>query len=291
MASPPQGKFRAQLNIPVIYLTAYSDDRTLQRAKITEPFGYILKPFREKDLHANIKMALYKAEMAKKGSQKVKNKAKKIFIVDGHPIMRQGLSQLINQEADLCVCGEAEDAPEALEAIAALKPELVIVDSFLKKISSLELIKDIKRYDASLPILVLSMHDESLYAERALRAGATGYVMKQEKGEKVLMAIRQIMVGDIYVSDKIGGKIMKKFFGERFDQPGSGDLEKLSDREFEVFHLICTGQKTSQIAEKLHLSVKTIDTYRANIKKKFDLKDANEVLQRAIQCNQIQDTS
>ena len=209
-------------------------------------------------------------------------KKTRILIVDDHPILRHGLSLLINQEPDLSVCGEAEDAYKALEAVATLKPELIIVDISLQSTDGIELIKRIRAKDESISILVLSMHDEALYAERALRAGAKGYIMKQEANQQVVAAIRQVLSGEIYVTDKMKTKLLQKMVDPR---PAVGGMliEGLSDRELEVFRLIGRGYRTRQIAEMLHVSVKTVDSYRENIKQKLKLRDATELLQQAIE--------
>lgn len=219
--------------------------------------------------------------MGKPGVEVQKEKTR-ILVVDDHPILRQGLTQLINQEADLSVCGEAEEAHKAIEAIAALNPDMVIVDISLRDINGIELIKKIRVRDETLPILVLSMHDESLYTERALRAGANGYIMKQEASDQVVRAIRQVLSGEIYVSDRVGSKLLRKIIHGRptaIDSP----IDKLSDRELEVFRLIGRGYRTRQIAEMLRLSVKTVESYREHIKQKMGFRDATELLQHAIQ--------
>lgn len=205
-----------------------------------------------------------------------------VFIVDDHPIVRQGLALLINREADLAVCGDAEEAGSALRRIEALRPDLVVVDISLNGPDGLDLLKIIRARDATLPVLILSMMDELLYAERALRAGASGYIMKQEATEQVLVAIRRILGGEIYVSDRMANKILHQFVGgvpvvER--SPVAG----LTDRELEVFRLIGEGHGTRQIAEDLHISVKTVESYQAHIKEKLSLKNARELVQRAIQ--------
>jgi DNA-binding NarL/FixJ family response regulator len=224
----------------------------------------------------------------KKPSNKTDDNKTKILIVDDHPIVRQGLTELINQEEDLVVCEQAEDATEAMGFIKKLKPDMAIVDISLKETSGMELIKDIKVQYPNLVILALSMHDESLYAERALRAGARGYVMKAEATEKVVTAIRKILSGQIYVSDKMAAKMVRKLVGGGPDV-GVSAIERLSDRELEVFHLIGQGYGTRQIAERLHLSIKTIETYREHIKEKLNLADASELLQYAIQWTHSQD--
>lgn len=204
-----------------------------------------------------------------------------IIIVDDHPIVRQGLSQLIEHEPDLKVCAQAEDAPEAMALIKKSRPDFAIVDISLKETSGMELIKDIKAAYPNMPILALSMHDESLYAERALRAGARGYLMKSEGTTKVVDAVRKITEGRIYVSDSITAKMMNKIVGGE-PNVGVSAIDKLSDRELEVFSLIGQGYGTRLIAERLHLSIKTIETYRSHIKEKLNLSDATELLQYAI---------
>jgi len=212
---------------------------------------------------------------------KKRQEKKRILVVDDHPIVRQGLSMLINRNEELLVCGHAADASEAMEAIRVLKPDMVIVDISLKDANGIELIKDIKAYDAALPVLTLSMHDESLYAERSLRAGAKGYIMKQEGTEKLISAIRTVLAGELYISDRLAGRLISKMVsgGERRGSP----LESLSDRELEVFLLIGRGQRTREISSQLHLSPKTVETYRSHIKEKLNLGSSTELLQHAIQ--------
>jgi DNA-binding NarL/FixJ family response regulator len=223
----------------------------------------------------------------KQPNQKDADKTK-ILIVDDHPIVRQGLAELIDHEQDLTVCGQAEGAHEALKIIKELKPDMAIVDITLKETSGMELIKDITARYPDLLVLALSMHDESLYGERALRAGAKGYIMKAEATENVVTAIRKVLSGQIYVSDKMAAKMVRKLVSSE-PQVGASAIERLSDRELEVFHLIGQGYGTRQISERLHLSIKTIETYRAHIKEKLNLADANELLQYAIQWVRSQD--
>jgi len=189
---------------------------------------------------------------------------------------------LINQEQDLVVCGQAEDAHEALRVVRESEPDMVIVDISLKETSGVELIKDLQVQYPDLPILTLSMHDEAVYGERALRAGARGYIMKQEATEKVVTAIRRVLEGEIYVSDVMAAKMVSKLVGGAGKKTGSS-VERLSDRELEVFRMLGEGYNTREMAEKLHLSVKTIETYRAHIKDKLGLQDASELLRSAIQ--------
>ncbi len=206
----------------------------------------------------------------------------KIIIVDDHPIVREGLADLINKERDLVVCGQAEDAPGAMKAIKTLKPDMVTVDISLKETSGLELIKDIKAQYPGLPVLALSMYKESLYAERALHAGAKGYITKQEATKKVVMAIRKVLSGKLYLSDVMSEKLLHKLVGGEADVGGFG-IERLTDRELEVFTLLGQGKGTRQISEQLHVSVKTVETYRSRIKEKLRLTSASELLQHAFQ--------
>ena len=205
-----------------------------------------------------------------------------VLIVDDHPIVRQGLAQLLNGEPDFLVCGEAENARKAMAAIAELKPDIAIIDITLQGTNGIELIKNIVAQWPELPILVLSMHDESLYAERALRAGAKGYVMKQEATEKLTGALRRIINGQIYVSEKLADKMMRKAIDGKAMQDAS-PVSILSDRELEVLQLIGQGHGTRQIAEDLNLSVKTIESHRAHIKEKLNLKTAPEMVRFAVQ--------
>ena len=180
-----------------------------------------------------------------------------ILIVDDHPVVRQGLTTLINQELDLTVCGEAENVPQAMGAIRALQPDMVVVDLSLAGQDGIELIKDIMIRYRRTPILVLSMHSESLYAERALRAGASGYIMKHEVAEMVIIAIRQILKGEIYLSDHMVSQTVHKFV-DNWSDLSENPVESLSDRELEVFRLIGRGLETRQIAQRLHLSPKPL---------------------------------
>lgn len=201
---------------------------------------------------------------------------KRVFVVDDHPIVRHGLAQLINQQTDLEVCGEAEDAVQALENIMSAKPDIAIVDLTLKTTSGLDLIKNLKTQSPNVPILVLSMHDESVYAERALRAGARGYIMKEKLTDNVVLAIRRILDGKLYLSDEMREKMLYILADVPSDKAPS-PLERLSDRELQVFELIGGGFETSEIAEKLHMSRKTVHSYRTRIKEKFHLKKSSEL--------------
>ncbi len=206
----------------------------------------------------------------------------RVLIVDDHPIVRQGLRSLVDQEDDLSVCGEAGSAGEALKALSTLKPDLLLVDISLKGPDGLELTKSVRALQPDIPILIVSMHDESLYAERVLRAGANGYIMKEEVAQNVVTAVRKVLGGDIYISDRMRQKILRGVAGQR-SQSAVSSIDRLSDRELEVFRSIGQGRGTRQIAEDLHLSVKTIETYRAHIKEKLGLSNATELVRQAVQ--------
>lgn len=212
---------------------------------------------------------------------------KRILIVDDHPMMREGLAQLIEQEPDLRACCQADTAAQAMASISANRPDLVLLDISLPDKSGLELIKDVQALHPGLPILVVSMHDETLYAERVLRSGGRGYIMKQEGGKKLMQAIRQVLGGQIYVSEKIGAKILEVFSGRRA-QGARSPVEQLTDREFEVFQLLGQGKSTRELAQHLHLSVKTIEVHRANIKKKLTLKSGADLVRYAIRWTEAQ---
>jgi DNA-binding NarL/FixJ family response regulator len=219
---------------------------------------------------------------ATKGNMGAKKNPTRILIVDDHPLLRKGVAQLINNEKDMVVCGEAEDAHKALNAIGTTKCDVAIIDISLGGASGIELLKNIKVRYPKLLVMVLSMHDETVYAQRALRAGAAGYIMKQEASEKVLVALRKILNGEVYLSERLGNKMLNTLVGGRASLNGS-PIEELSDRELEVFGLIGQGHGTRPIAEKLHLSVKTIESHRAHIKEKLNLKNATELVHHAIQ--------
>jgi DNA-binding NarL/FixJ family response regulator len=204
----------------------------------------------------------------------------RVLIVDDHPMTRAGLVHLINHQPDLVVCAEAENAADALDAVEVLEPDLVLADITLPGKSGLELIKDIKAIRPGLPTLVISMHDESLYAERVLRAGARGYITKHEGGEKLMQAIRHVLSGQIYVSEKMSAHILETFSGGQA-APERSLIGRLSDREFEVFELLGEGISAREIAGRLHLSAKTVDAYRANIKSKLVIKTTSELISYA----------
>jgi DNA-binding NarL/FixJ family response regulator len=206
---------------------------------------------------------------------------RRVLIVDDHPVFRHGISALINAEADLEVCGEASSSPSALEAMRQLKPDVALLDISLPGTNGIELIKLMKAEQPKLPLLVLSMHDESLYALRALRAGALGYVMKAEALTHVLTAIRKVITGEIFVSPRLSERLI--FQAIQSTDAGSGSpVDKLSDRELEVLELLGRGFGTKEVAAELHLSVKTIETHRAHIKEKLGFRDAGEMVRFAI---------
>jgi len=204
---------------------------------------------------------------------------KKIFIVDDHPVFREGLGGLIRREGDLTVCGEADNAPQALEAVQRLKPELVLVDIGLPGRSGLELIKDLRAVSRDTAVLVISMHDETLYAERVLRAGARGYIMKQEGPEKMLQGIRHVLDGQIHLSGKMSIRILDAFSGDR-DQSAS-PIGRLTDRELEILQLTGEGKDSHDIARLLNLSFKTVDAHRGHIKEKLKLRTHTELVSYA----------
>jgi DNA-binding NarL/FixJ family response regulator len=207
-------------------------------------------------------------------------KKERVVIVDDHPLFRERLSELINHELDMEVCGEAEDAQQAIELIRNSSPDLAIVDITLKGSSGLELIKNIRALPTGVPVLVLSMHDESLYAERALRAGASGYITKNESAENVLLAIRRVLAGEVYLSGTLTSVFLKGLSAglKATSQP----LDRLTDRELEILELIGRGRATRQIAEALQLGVATVDTYRARIKEKMNFRTGTELQHFAI---------
>ena len=209
-----------------------------------------------------------------------KDSRKRILLVDDHAVVRYGMAHLINRESDLVVCGEQEDAAHALTAVGKLKPDLVVADISLKDSSGLELMRNIKSQFEGLPVLVVSAHDEAVYAEIAFRAGALGYLMKGEALDQIVTAIRRVLSGNIYVSDALAARLLRQQISGRPDvqEPMVG---RLSSRELEVFQLIGQWKKTSEIAGQLHLSIKTIEYYREQIKQKLDLKNAAELTQQA----------
>jgi DNA-binding NarL/FixJ family response regulator len=211
----------------------------------------------------------------------------KVLIVDDHPMVREGLRALIGRERDLTVCGEAETAGEALDAVANLKPDLVLADITLPGRSGVELVKDIRALQPAVLVLVISMHDELLYAERVLLRARAVKIMKQESGPRMMQAIRQVLTGRIYLSSKISARIIENFAGKHAK---ASPIEQLSDREFEVFQLIGCGKSTAQIATELHMSTKTVEAHRARVKEKLDLNTMPELISFASRWVETQDT-
>ncbi|MCC6823356.1 MAG: response regulator transcription factor [Verrucomicrobia subdivision 3 bacterium] len=218
--------------------------------------------------------------MAAAKSSEPKDAPKRVLLVDDHAVVRFGIAQLLHKEKDLVVCGEEEDAGHALAAIERLKPDLVIADISLKDSSGLELMRNIQAQYDKLPVLVVSTHDENMYAEIAFRAGALGYLMKGETLEKLIPAVRRVLSGSIYVSEALAARMLERQIRGKADIQES-PVKGLSDRELEVYELIGRWKKTSEIAAELHLSVKTVEYYREQIKLKLNLKNAAELTQHA----------
>lgn len=212
----------------------------------------------------------------------ISRKVYRIVIVDDHPLVRKGLAELVSAQPDFEVCGEAAGAADAIGIVAELKPDLCIIDLKLKQGSGMELIKQIKARFPEIKMLISSMHDESLFAERVLRAGANGFVNKEEATEKVIEAIRRVLAGRVYLSIKMTEKLLFQVTGRNQDA-AKDSLGELSNRELEVFQLIGQGLGTRRIAEQLHLSIKTIETYRESVKKKLNLDTTSELVRRAVQ--------
>jgi DNA-binding NarL/FixJ family response regulator len=206
---------------------------------------------------------------------------KRVFLVDDHPIVRQGLAQLFDSEPDMAVCGQGEDVYESLRAIRAARPDIVLLDVSLKNGDGIELLKELQAQVPELPVVMLSMHDESLYAERALRAGARGYIMKQEPPAILLKAVRNVLAGQIHVSEKMSGILLKRMVsGKKSD--ATLPMDRLTDRELEVFRMIGNGGSVKEIADKLCISPKTVEAHREHIKEKLNLKNSAELLRFAI---------
>jgi len=221
--------------------------------------------------------------MAVKGEGEQHTEPVRVFVVEDHPIMREGIELLVNEEPDMTICGNAERKEGAVEKIKSARPDVAVVDLVLPGRSGLDLIEDLRDQCPEVKIIVLSAHDEQVYAERALHAGAMGYVMKQEHTRKLLEGIRTVLKGEVYVSEQMSSALLRRFVkGGAGADPGT-PADVLSDRELQVFRLLGKGLTTREVAEKLKLSVKTIETYREHIKRKLNLKNANQLLQRAIQ--------
>lgn len=212
-------------------------------------------------------------------------KKNRVFIVDDHPVVREGISRFINNEPDFYVCGESDNVNDAIAGISKDVPDIVVVDITLKGGSGIELTNSVKKR-FNIPVLVLSMHDESIYAERALKAGAKGYIMKRESMENVITAMREILDGSIYLNPKIKDKILSKLLGNAEDM-SDNPLDCLTNQELQVFRKIGTGLTTKLIAVEMGLKAKTVETYRERIKKKLNLKNSSELIQYAVQWESI----
>jgi len=209
------------------------------------------------------------------------NAKSRVILIDDHAIVRQGLAELINDQPDLMTCGEADSPPQAMKVIPETKPDVAVVDVSLNSGDGIELCRQIHEQWPSIAILVLSMHDEVLYAERALRAGAMGYVMKQEAQETVMAAIRSVLKGETHLSEKMAANLLRSFSGNR--NANAPPLERLSDRELQVFRLIGRGRSVKDIADELCLSSKTVETHKEHIKQKLNLASSNDLLRYAIE--------
>lgn len=216
--------------------------------------------------------------MPKTKPQAVATNKKRVLIVDDHPIFRAGLIGLVNMESDLTVCGEAQDASQAMAALDVLLPDLILLDMSLPGKGGLELLKDIRAFSPKTPVLIISMHDETLYAERVIRAGGRGYIMKQEGPEKIINAIRKTLSGGIAVSERMASFILDALSGTK---SAATSVSTLTDREFEVYRLLGQGKEPHEIASILHLSIKTVDTHRMHIRQKLGLKNATELIHHA----------
>jgi DNA-binding NarL/FixJ family response regulator len=210
----------------------------------------------------------------------------KILIVDDHPVFREGVVRIIDQQKDMAVCAEAENAVQALKQMRSLKPDLVLVDISLDGMNGLDLTKSLREQFPAVSILMLSMHKELLYAERALRAGANGYIMKRESGHNLVSAIRRILLGQIYVSEEMNARLLQRLSHTGRDLKAS-PVDVLSDREFEIFQLIGNGYGTRQIADELHMSIKTVESHRGHIREKLNLRTTFELVQNAIHWKHI----
>ena len=227
---------------------------------------------------------------ARQSKFKAKNK-RRILVVDDHPVVREGLTYLIDEQEDLVVCGTAENIPQAIKAIGDLKPDMVTVDISLKDASGLELIKVIKTQFPELPVLALSVHPEQFYAERAIRAGAKGYITKREDTGEIIAAIREVLDGGIYLSRTMTERLLHSLVGNSKSDLEASPIDRLTDRELEVFSLLGQGRGTRQIAENLHVSVKTVETYRLRITEKLNIAGAAELLRSAFQWASEQDNA
>jgi len=220
--------------------------------------------------------------MTKKTQQQSQSSKRRVLIVDDHPVFRAGLTALVNLDTSLEVCGEANDAVQAMQAVEELQPDLVLLDLSLPGKGGLELQKDFCAFAPQTPVLIISMHDETLYAERVIRAGGRGYIMKQQGAEKIIQAIRRVLAGSISVSETISSQILDALSSAKTGKkPGAASFSTLTDREFEVCRLLGQGKEPHDIARILHLSIKTVDTHRMHIRRKLGLRNATELIHHA----------
>jgi DNA-binding NarL/FixJ family response regulator len=222
--------------------------------------------------------------------QKTEVKKSRVLLVEDHPMFRERLAHLINKDLEMTVCGEADNIQTAMALSQETRPDIAIVDISLRGSSGLELLKDFKAQGMRIPVLVLSMHDEMLYAERALRAGAKGYITKNEASSEVMMAIRKVLQGEVYLSTRMTTRLIERMADSRREVKTS-EMELLTDRELEVFQLVGHGRNTREIAAQLHLGESTVDTYRARIKEKLRLKNVAELYHRATEWVKEQETN
>lgn len=220
--------------------------------------------------------------MSSKNRSSISSLKKKCILVDKHPVFRHGLSQLINQQPDIATAGEADNVSEALALVTSAKPDIAIIDLALKQSMGIELIKDLKVQHPALPVLVLSLYEEALYTERVLRAGAKGYIMKDAPGDEILQAVRRVLNGRIYLSQEMGTKLLTPMVNGGQDVSQS-PIDRLSDRELEVFQLLGKAYETRQIAETLHVSIKTVESYREHIKVKLNLENSTQLIRKAVE--------
>jgi DNA-binding NarL/FixJ family response regulator len=223
------------------------------------------------------------ASLPLSSSQTATPHKRRVFLVDDHSIVRRGLTELVNNEPDLVICGQGDDAYGSLRAIREKKPDLCVIDVSLRDSDGIELLKELRAQMPDLPVLILSMHDESLYGERALRAGARGYIMKQEAPESILAAMRKVLAGQVYVSEKMQTTLLDRLVCGNRSATGRLPMDRLTDRELEVFRMIGGGESVKEIADKLFLSQKTVQAHREHIKEKLNLKSSAELLRFAIQ--------
>ena len=225
--------------------------------------------------------AWIRSSMSPSGTNAGKRRVRRVLIVDDHPIVRQGLRRIMENEEDLIVCGEAETARDARTAIKELNPDVMIADLSLKQSDGIELVRDVRAHYPQMPILVLSMHDETIYAERMLSAGANGYIMKQAASELFLLALRRVLDGGIYVSEAVGNNMIQKFAaGGAYIS--ANPIDRLSNRELQILHMIGKGMSTRETAESLNLSIKTVESHRQRIKRKLNLNTGTQLVQYAV---------